>query len=145
MIDPFPELVFKDQAYCSRVLHKVPRTSRHGFWESKPSQRSDGQTMIECNRLGICSSTASSPGRQSNASTVSFMQPNHETKLIALLLARLERVSVDSYWAHRASGIRGHCLRLLKNLRKEHSQSRLTTNELIPPHSQFSPGPRGKR
>ena len=33
-------------------------------------------------------------------------------KLIRLLLARLERISVDSYWAHRASGVRGTLVRL---------------------------------
>lgn len=36
--------------------------------------------------------------------------------LIRLLLARLERISVDSYWAHRASGIRGSLLRALERL-----------------------------
>jgi hypothetical protein len=33
--------------------------------------------------------------------------------LIRLLLARLERISVDSVWAHRASGVRGSLLRIL--------------------------------
>jgi hypothetical protein len=37
------------------------------------------------------------------------MQKNFE--LATLLIARLERLSVDSYWAHRASGIRGSLLR----------------------------------
>ena len=36
--------------------------------------------------------------------------------LIRLLLARLERISVDSYWAHRASGIRGSLLGVLEKL-----------------------------
>lgn len=31
--------------------------------------------------------------------------------LIRLLLARLERVTADSHWAHRASGIRGALLK----------------------------------
>ena len=31
--------------------------------------------------------------------------------LARLLVARLERLSVDSYWAHRASGLRGTLLR----------------------------------
>jgi hypothetical protein len=39
--------------------------------------------------------------------------PEPAEKLIRLLLPRLERVSVDSYWAHRASGVRGA---LAKNL-----------------------------
>lgn len=37
-------------------------------------------------------------------------------QLLRLLLTRLERVSVDSYWAHRASGIRGSLLRSLEKL-----------------------------
>ena len=37
-------------------------------------------------------------------------------ELIRLLLARLERISVDSYWAHRASGVRGSLLRVLEKL-----------------------------
>lgn len=28
-----------------------------------------------------------------------------------MLIARLERLSADSYWAHRASGVRGSLLR----------------------------------
>ena len=32
-------------------------------------------------------------------------------KITDLLVSRLERLSVDSYWAHRASGIRGSLLR----------------------------------
>jgi hypothetical protein len=46
------------------------------------------------------------------------MDPTEETKLIELLLTRLERVSVDSYWAHRASGIRGALLEQLDELEK---------------------------
>lgn len=36
--------------------------------------------------------------------------------LIPLLLARLERISVDSYWAHRASGVRGALAKILGQL-----------------------------
>lgn len=35
-------------------------------------------------------------------------------ELIQLLLARLERISVDSYWAHQASGVRGALMRILE-------------------------------
>ncbi len=41
-------------------------------------------------------------------------------KLIRLLLDRLERISVDSHWAHRASGVRGSLLGMLERL--ENSQ-----------------------
>jgi hypothetical protein len=36
-----------------------------------------------------------------------------------MLLSRLERVSADSYWAHRASGIRGALLNTLDELERE--------------------------
>jgi hypothetical protein len=42
--------------------------------------------------------------------------PTSEEKLILLLLTRLERISVDSYWAHRASGVRGALLRALEKI-----------------------------
>ena len=33
-----------------------------------------------------------------------------------MLVARLERLSADSYWAHRASGLRGALLRSIERL-----------------------------
>ncbi|HEX2696361.1 MAG TPA: hypothetical protein VHM28_01550, partial [Anaerolineales bacterium] len=45
-----------------------------------------------------------------------FMQSPEQIQLIKLLLARLERVSVDSYWAHRASGVRGALLKALERI-----------------------------
>jgi hypothetical protein len=44
------------------------------------------------------------------------MQSPQSIQLIRLLLTRLERVSVDSYWAHRASGLRGALLRALEKI-----------------------------
>jgi hypothetical protein len=35
-----------------------------------------------------------------------------------LLVSRLERLSADSMWAHRASGVRGALLRSIENLGK---------------------------
>ena len=43
-----------------------------------------------------------------------LLEPNE--KLIRLLLPRLERISVDSYWAHRASGARGALVKLLEEI-----------------------------
>lgn len=43
-----------------------------------------------------------------------FSEP--DDKLIRLLLPRLERISVDSYWAHRASGVRGALVKLLEQI-----------------------------
>ena len=42
--------------------------------------------------------------------------PDINDNLIPLLLARLERISVDSYWAHRASGVRGALTKILEKL-----------------------------
>lgn len=42
--------------------------------------------------------------------------PESNNTLIRLLLTRLERISVDSYWAHRASGVRGALTKLLVEL-----------------------------
>ena len=37
-------------------------------------------------------------------------------KIIRMLLPRLERISVDSYWAHRASGVRGALTKILDDM-----------------------------
>ena len=42
------------------------------------------------------------------------LEPNE--KIIRLLLPRLERISVDSYWAHRASGVRGALTKILEQM-----------------------------
>jgi hypothetical protein len=44
--------------------------------------------------------------------------PEPNIRLIRLLLARLERISVDSYWAHRASGVRGALVKLLGQMER---------------------------
>jgi hypothetical protein len=37
-------------------------------------------------------------------------------KLARLLLPRLERISADSVWAHRASGVRGTLIRMMEKI-----------------------------
>jgi hypothetical protein len=59
------------------------------------------------------------------------MNSSEEIKLIRLLLERLERVSVDSYWAHRASGIRGGLLRNIEELEKGEPAGQANTAALI--------------
>ncbi len=44
------------------------------------------------------------------------MQSHENMQILQMVLTRLERVSVDSYWAHRASGVRGSLLRALERL-----------------------------
>ena len=39
-----------------------------------------------------------------------------DERLVHMLLPRLERISVDSYWAHRASGVRGALVRMLAEM-----------------------------
>jgi hypothetical protein len=59
--------------------------------------------------------------------TLTFMEaPEENGKIIRLLLPRLERISVDSYWAHRASGVRGALTKILE---------RMETGEAINPES----------
>ena len=45
-------------------------------------------------------------------------QPQPEAALARRLIARLERLSADSYWAHRASGVRGALLRCLEQVER---------------------------
>ena len=42
------------------------------------------------------------------------MNDNQAIELLSLLAARLERLSVDSRWARRASGLRGNIIKLLE-------------------------------
>ena len=45
-----------------------------------------------------------------------MFDPQAELQLIRILTERLERISADSVWAHRASGVRGALLRTLDQL-----------------------------
>ncbi|HXD12044.1 MAG TPA: hypothetical protein VN653_18395 [Anaerolineales bacterium] len=51
--------------------------------------------------------------------------------LIRLLLLRLERISADSYWAHRASGVRGALLRTVEDFENQRPVSRSKLDTLI--------------
>jgi hypothetical protein len=44
---------------------------------------------------------------------VTSTRPNH-IQLLRLLVSRLERLSVDSHWARRASGLRGNLVKVLE-------------------------------
>ncbi len=46
----------------------------------------------------------------------SSMRPrySHQIELLQLLAARLERLSADSHWARRASGLRGNIIKVLE-------------------------------
>jgi hypothetical protein len=51
----------------------------------------------------------------------SFFMPTPQAnfQLIRILTDRLERISADSVWAHRASGLRGSLLRILDSEHEE--------------------------
>ncbi len=59
------------------------------------------------------------------------MQSPDQIQLIRLLLARLERVSVDSYWAHRASGVRGALLKTLEQMENEKPINQNNVDRLV--------------
>ena len=46
------------------------------------------------------------------------MTLNQQTELLRLLAARLERLSADSRWARRASGLRGNIIKILEEVDK---------------------------
>ena len=60
-----------------------------------------------------------------------FMQSPQQIQFVGLLLMRLERVSIDSYWAHRASGVRGGLLRALEKIEAGQSVDELVLKRLM--------------
>jgi hypothetical protein len=57
--------------------------------------------------------------------------PKPDDHLIYLLLSRLERISVDSYWAHRASGVRGALLKMQEQMEMGKPIDQTLWNETI--------------
>jgi hypothetical protein len=51
--------------------------------------------------------------------------------LLRLLLSRLEKISADSTWAHRASGVRGSLIRLLEKIENGESVSESDLKRLM--------------
>lgn len=41
---------------------------------------------------------------------------NADVELLRMIAARLERLSVDSHWARRASGLRGNMIKVLEEI-----------------------------
>lgn len=59
------------------------------------------------------------------------MENESTLDLLRLLLARLEKISADSVWAHRASGLRGAALRTLEKIQNGSPVSRSELKRLI--------------
>jgi hypothetical protein len=51
--------------------------------------------------------------------------------LIRLLIARLERISADSVWAHRASGVRGALLNVAEQTEDEKRAESYKIKQLV--------------
>ena len=51
--------------------------------------------------------------------------------LIHLLIARLERISADSFWAHRASGVKGSLLRMMAKSEKGYPTRQVDLNQTV--------------
>jgi hypothetical protein len=45
-----------------------------------------------------------------------FVSENQSIELLRLLAARLERLSADSHWARRSSGVRGNILKVIEQV-----------------------------
>ena len=61
-------------------------------------------------------------------------QPEAVAVLARRLIARLERLSADSFWAHRASGVRGALLRSLEQVERSPSPKTLQQLERLVEH-----------
>ena len=48
----------------------------------------------------------------------------------SLLAARLERLSADSHWAHRASGLRGSLLKAIQEINEDPENRRFSTESV---------------
>lgn len=59
------------------------------------------------------------------------MPPRSHIHLLRMLTERLERISADSVWAHRASGVRGSLLRLLDEGEKGHPSDPQTLSLVV--------------
>lgn len=51
--------------------------------------------------------------------------------LIRLLIARLERISADSVWAHRASGVKGSLLKALEKFEEGETEQAHEVMQII--------------
>jgi hypothetical protein len=58
-------------------------------------------------------------------------EPRSYLHLTHMLLDRLERISADSVWAHRASGLRGSLLRELDQLQAGKEPDPVSLRDLI--------------
>ena len=67
--------------------------------------------------------------RRGRLACMSDLQP--DLQLIRILTERLERISADSVWAHRASGVRGALLRTLDQLQTENPPDARSLDEII--------------
>ena len=58
------------------------------------------------------------------------MTDQNNLEAVQLLISRLERLSADSFWAHRASGIRGALLRFMDTIDNTEENQQIQDNTL---------------
>ena len=56
---------------------------------------------------------------------------NADIELLRLMAERLERLSVDSHWARRASGLRGNMIKVLEEIDAGQEVEAAASNPLI--------------
>ncbi|NWG07744.1 MAG: hypothetical protein HXY35_13790 [Chloroflexi bacterium] len=54
-----------------------------------------------------------------------------DLQLIRILTERLERISADSVWAHRASGVRGNLLHMLDQFQNGESPDQSSITSMV--------------
>jgi len=59
-----------------------------------------------------------------------MIDEDYQLVLARQLLARLERLSADSYWAHRASGLRGSLLKCVEQIETAREKNRAVEGEM---------------
>ena len=67
--------------------------------------------------------------RRGRLACMSDLRP--DLQLIRILTERLERISADSVWAHRASGVRGALLRTLDQLQTGNPPDARSFDEVV--------------
>ena len=120
MIDKRPPALMENPTYLPRMecINPKGQSLIRYTYQHKTACITNTPTHRQCVRTA--------PGAQPIS-----MDSTEDIKLIKLLLERLERVSVDSYWAHRASGIRGGLLKQMEELEKGTPADPASTSELI--------------
>lgn len=109
-----------------KICKPLSELVRHEHWQKINPVMRKKHTLINPQIWNIMDSYASGRSKQNLRSAYSgldswlghLFMDEKKLSLIHLLIARLERISADSFWAHRASGVKGSLLRMLEKSEK---------------------------